>query len=88
MNHQAYPTLKSLKRAYDQRRILLTKDRDVGDLVLRRRQPYAGVMYFRVRANDFTTKRDRLAATIQANDGDLDQFIVVTDKQVRVRPNP
>ena len=75
-----------LNRAYEQARILVTKDRDFGDLAIRHRQPHAGVIYLRVRAQDFATKWELLATVLKTHADEMGQFLVVTDRQVRVRP--
>ena len=49
-----------LALAYAERRTLITNDRDFGDLIVRERQPHAGITFFRLTTTAFTVKRDRL----------------------------
>ena len=67
-------------------RILITDDRDFGELVFRLRRPTAGVIYLRLgEYADLPTKIERLSYVL-ANFADrLDQFLVVTPSRVRVR---
>jgi predicted nuclease of predicted toxin-antitoxin system len=67
-------------------RILITDDRDFGELVFRHRQPHAGVIYLRLgRYADLSTKIARLAHVLEHYSEQLDQFLVVTHRSVRVR---
>lgn len=71
------------------RRVLLTRDRDFGELVYRRYLPAAGIVLLRIRAkskleflNLFRSFWPRIEA---AADG---RFVVVTNRAVRFRPLP
>ena len=80
------PDPQVLAIAVAERRILLTDDRDFGELVFRQGQPHAGVIYFRL--GDFaelSTKIDRLDHVLTHYADQLDQFLVVTGQRVRVR---
>lgn len=67
-------------------RILVTDDRDFGELVFRRRHPHAGVIYLRLGdAAVLATKQERLHAVLTGYADQLDQFLVVTPSRVRVR---
>ncbi len=77
--------IEILRLAFAQNRILITKDRDFGELVFRHQEPHAGVIFLRVRARDFTVKWNRLAEVLQSHAGELREFLVVTDREVRVR---
>jgi predicted nuclease of predicted toxin-antitoxin system len=67
-------------------RILITDDRDFGELVFRHRQPHAGVIYLRLgEYADLTTKVDRVEYVVTHLSNELDQFLVVTLQRVRVR---
>ena len=69
-------------------RIVITNDRDFGELVFREGVPHAGVIYLRLYTPNFESKRDRLAAVLADQAHELDQFIVVTERSVRVRRSP
>ena len=79
------PDPEVLSRAHEQNRVLITKDRDFGELVVRHRHAHAGIIFLRIRARNFASKRDRLAAVLRTHADQLDQFLVVTDRQIRVR---
>lgn len=66
-------------------RVIITNDRDFGELGFRQRTPHAGVLYLRLYSPDFVSKRDRLSAVLTEYADRLDQFITVTERSVRVR---
>jgi predicted nuclease of predicted toxin-antitoxin system len=70
--------------AHQERRILLTNDKDFGDLVYRDSLPHSGVILFRV---GFIPIGDRLALLQQIlidYADQLDRFFVVTPRGIRV----
>lgn len=76
-----------LSLAMGEQRVLITDDRDFGEIVFRHRQPHMGVIYLRLGDNiDLTTKWERLEYAITQYHDQLDRFIVVTLKHIRVRP--
>ena len=70
--------------AHRERRILITDDRDFGELVFERRHSHAGVIFLRLGPVDLATKISRLDHVLSAHAADLDRFIVVTRRSVRV----
>ena len=70
--------------AHRERRVLITDDRDFGDLVYRRRQPHAGVIYLRLSTTVFAVRRDRVDQVLASHSDQLDRFLVVTEDDVRV----
>ena len=74
-----------LATAHREGRTIITNDRDFGELVFRHGVPHAGVIYLRLSTPDFEGKRDRLAAVLAEHADNLDQFIVVTERTIRVR---
>lgn len=79
------PDPEVLAIAAREARILITDDRDFGELVFVRRQPHAGVIYLRLgEYADLATKIARLAHTLDHYAEHLDQFLVVTQKSIRV----
>jgi predicted nuclease of predicted toxin-antitoxin system len=72
--------------AQQEQRILITDDRDFGELVIRRRQPHAGVIYFRLSNTRLALRVARLDYVLTHHSDQLDQFLVITDASVRVRP--
>jgi predicted nuclease of predicted toxin-antitoxin system len=75
-----------LSTAQAEGRVFIANDRDFGELVFRLRQPHQGVILLRL--SDYTplaTKIQRLD-DVQARYGDqLEHFIVVTSRTIRVR---
>jgi uncharacterized protein (DUF433 family) len=53
---------------------------------IRERLPHAGIILFRLRATAFAVKRERLAVVLRDHVTQLDQFLVVTETTIRVRP--
>src|SRR5437868_6253570 len=49
--------------AHREHRIIITKDRDFGDLIFREQLPHAGVLYLRLRAS-FAVQRARITAVV------------------------
>jgi predicted nuclease of predicted toxin-antitoxin system len=69
-----------------QQRILITDDRDFGELVFRLRQPHSDVIYLRLGEEvDLATKTSRLSYVLTHYADQLDQFLVVTPHRVRIR---
>jgi predicted nuclease of predicted toxin-antitoxin system len=66
-------------------RILITNDLDFGELVVRRHLPHAGVILFRLDAVDLSIKMARLAVVLREHIHELDHFLVVTERTIRVR---
>jgi hypothetical protein len=68
-------------------RILVTGDKDFGELVVRRRAATRGIVLLRLTAPLVQDRIDRLAAGWPTVEGHLPgRFIVVGDKKVRIRP--
>jgi hypothetical protein len=66
-------------------RILITNDRDFGELIFRQRLAHAGVILFRLGAEALATKQLWLQYVVTHHAPDLRQFIVITDRGVRIR---
>lgn len=66
-------------------RIILTHDRDFGELVVSRHLPHAGIIYLRLRRVTLEAKWERLNQVLTENVGQLGRFIVVTEGGVRIR---
>jgi predicted nuclease of predicted toxin-antitoxin system len=74
-----------LATAVAEQRILITDDRDFGELVCVRRHPHTGVIYFRLNTTRFVVRASRLDAVLANHSDELDQFLIVTEHDVRVR---
>ena len=83
---QGLPDKEVLNIAQQEKRILITDDRDFGELVFRLRLPHNGVIFFRLgNYAPLMTKIDRLAYVISHYSDRLNNFIVVTKHRIRVR---
>lgn len=72
--------------AHQESRILITDDRDFGNLVFRLKLPHSGVIFLRLgNYAPLSTKIERLSYVLTHYTDHLDQFIVVTRGRVRVR---
>lgn len=71
--------------AQQEQRILITEDRDFGELVFRRRRPHTGVIYLRLPPMELKPRIARVQEVLDRYSDRLDQFVVVTEKTVRVR---
>lgn len=69
--------------AHREGRILITDDRDFGELVFRHRRPHAGVIYLRLGTTHLATLLDRIDDVLMHHAARLDQFLVVTRDTVR-----
>jgi predicted nuclease of predicted toxin-antitoxin system len=76
-----------LQMGVEQERILLTEDKDFGELVVRLRLPAHGVLLLRMNPADSTTKLARLREVLQDQTHRLVGFFVVVDEdKTRFRP--
>ena len=66
-------------------RILITNDRDFGELIVRENLPHAGVIFFRLGAAGVDVKIERSADLLLSHADQLGRFIVVTPRGIRVR---
>jgi predicted nuclease of predicted toxin-antitoxin system len=69
-------------------RILITNDRDFGDLIFKSGRPHRGVIYLRLRNRRPDHALSRIQDVITRFADRLDEFIVVTDYMVRPRGKP
>jgi predicted nuclease of predicted toxin-antitoxin system len=84
-----YPSALSdrevLALAYQEQRVLITNDRDFGELIFRHGLPHAGVVYFRLGDQAIATKLAWLDRLLTSYTADLASYLVITDRGVRVR---
>ena len=75
-----------LRIAEEEKRGLITDDRDFGELVFRYRQPHTGIIYLRLGAYvSLETAQQRLEHVIARYADHMDRFLVVSLDRVRVR---
>ena len=84
---RSLPDYQVLAIARQVGRILVTDDRDFGELVFRHRRAHAGIIFLRLPSDEFAPKLARLLHVINNYADQLCQFVVVTERQVRVRPS-
>ena len=78
-----------LRLARDEARLLLTDDKDFGDLVFRQNWPVAGVVLLRLGPAMAERRWDRLQAAIdQIGEGLTGRYTVIEDTRLRSRPLP
>ena len=85
---QGSPDLEILQYASLEGYVMVTDDRDFGELVYQKREPHQGVVYFRLRDTVWQNRRDRMAYVLERHADDLDRFLVVTDSRVRTGAPP
>lgn len=71
--------------ATTEQRVVLTNDKDFGDLIFRDRLPHAGVILFRLGYVPIDVRIAHLHHVLFDYTDQLDQFIVVTHGDVRIR---
>ena len=80
------PDVEVLRIAHEEKRTLITDDRDFGELIIRERRPHMGVIYLRL--GDYVPLElavERLEYVLTHHADQLDQFLVVTRHRVRAR---
>jgi len=80
------PDEEVLKIAHGEQRILITNDRDFGELVFRQKLPHAGVIYLRFPLDSTAEQKiASLATLLSSHSADLGKFLVASPRGVRVR---
>lgn len=74
-----------IKLAQNPPRIILTEDKDFGDLVFAYNQDKVSVILLRYHFDDFILIQNNLINFILNNKIDLHSFIVITSKTIRIR---
>lgn len=78
-----------LTRAYHENRIVLTEDKDFGELVYRLRQPAHGIILLRFDPRNGHLKDRRVLQFLQDySDRLIGSFVIVEIDKVRLRPLP
>ena len=76
-----------LQVAVDRQAVLLTEDKDFGELVHRLRMPHCGILLVRLFNIDSTEKAKRVSDVIDDRHEELiNSFSVLTNDQLRIRP--
>ncbi len=75
-----------LGTAFAEGRIVLTEDKDFGDLVVRLRRPAIGVILLRLDPSVPDTKQERLLAVLSEHAARLvGHYVVVHESRIRIR---
>ncbi len=78
-----------LARAFQSGIVLLTADKDFGELVYRHRLPHAGVLLLRLSGLDEVTKTDLVSQAIREHSVNLAcAFSVLGEDTLRIRKDP
>jgi predicted nuclease of predicted toxin-antitoxin system len=79
-----------LSLANAEERVLITNDRDFGELIFRQQLRHSGGIFFRLGEESISTKVSWLAHVLNNHRQRLEErrFLVVTDRGVRIRPRP
>jgi predicted nuclease of predicted toxin-antitoxin system len=78
-----------LARACQADVLLITNDKDFGELVYRNRQPHAGVLLLRISGANEETKCDLVSQTISQHGAAIEgAFSVLSEHDVRIRIPP
>ena len=76
-----------MERAHDEHRLLLTEDKDFGDLVFRQGRPVPGVVLLRIDSARRSLKWPRLLAAIDRfGEALFGRYMVVEETRFRSRP--
>jgi predicted nuclease of predicted toxin-antitoxin system len=82
---RSIPDPEVLSLAYQEKRILITGDRDFGEWVFRFKHPHAGVIFLRLGTYaPLSLKIERLSFVLTNYTDQLDEFLVVKKDTVRV----
>ena len=78
-----------LARAVRANALLITADKDFGELVYRDRRPHCGVLLPRLSGLDEATKCDMVSWALRLRGGELEAaFSVLTEESLRIRRQP
>jgi predicted nuclease of predicted toxin-antitoxin system len=76
-----------LRQASSEGRILLTEDKDFGELVYRLKRPAPGIIFLRFDVVDRALKIPRLRSLLENQPNQIpDAFVVIDKEKIRFRP--
>ena len=86
-NHpRSIPDREVLRIANAERRVLITNDRDFGELIFHQRRPHAGVIYFRLPLDTGAEEKiEWLARLLREHSARLTEFVVIGRSGIRFR---
>ncbi len=78
-----------LAQSVSEERILLTEDRDFGELVFRGQETAYGIVLLRIPPEERQQKRERMTTLVQGYESELPgAMVIVTLNTIRIRPLP
>jgi predicted nuclease of predicted toxin-antitoxin system len=73
-----------IEKAFNENRILITNDKDFGEIVYREQRPHHGIIFLRLADNRAANKIDVMRRLLESYADRLpDRFVVVTETRVR-----
>jgi len=85
--HQGFPDDDILAQAYKENRVLITEDKDFGELVYRLEKPARGILLLRIPIEQRSLKADRLERVLdKLGNKIMNNFVVVELETIRLRP--
>lgn len=82
------PALKDaeiLNIAFKEGLVLITNDKDFGELIFKNKLPHKGLILFRLNDESAKFKVKRMASLLESTRGKLqDKFVVVTEEKIRI----
>lgn len=84
--YHALPDHEVLAIATKEQRILVTNDRDFGELIFRQHYPHCGVILFRLKnIKDISIKTAWLQTVLQTHKDNIHEYLVITPRGVKIR---
>lgn len=88
--HKDYPIgiddTQILSMAHSEQRIVITNDRDFGELVFKRKHPHSRVIYFRFPLDSGAVEKiNALKILLSTHTNDLNKFLTINPRSIRVR---
>lgn len=85
---QALRDEEVLSIALAEMRVLITRDRDFGELIFRHRLRHSGVILIRFNPLQIDLAKRTIDQLISDHAHEIDQFLVVSERGIRVRRRP
>ena len=77
--------IELIRKANDERYILITNDKDFGELVFRSGEEHSGIVLLRLDDERSKNKKRVLKEVLEHHKGELkDNFVVVTEEDIRI----
>ena len=74
-----------LKRSLAEDRIIITNDKDFGEMIFKGRQKHSGIIFLRLTDERFSNKISVIRRLLQKKDSiNFKKFLTVTEKSVRI----